>query len=169
MSSPSLKANSRWLSALHMVVYMFQCFSLNSSNPLLTHHVPSFSERLGWAGGLKHAKPAGCKTLARAQLCESWCTNKPGAASGVGSPENAWESGSQPASSSAPLTWVAWASTLCYSTVTECRPFRHTLKLQAHTVQEPWKGAAANQGLLLPEAAVPVSLQTKTLKKKRAT
>ena len=28
-------ANSHWLSVLHMIIYMFQCSSLNSSHPLL--------------------------------------------------------------------------------------------------------------------------------------
>ena len=35
LSSLSCTRNSPWLSLLHMVMYMFQCCSLNSSHPLL--------------------------------------------------------------------------------------------------------------------------------------
>ena len=32
-------ANSQWLSILHMVLYMFPCYSLNSFHPLFPHFV----------------------------------------------------------------------------------------------------------------------------------
>ena len=35
LNSLSHTANSHWLSILHMVMYMFQCYSLKSSHPLL--------------------------------------------------------------------------------------------------------------------------------------
>ena len=62
-----------------------------------------------------------------------WRTNKPGAASRVGSQRVPGRRGAQPAVSRAPLTWVAWASTPgCISTVTDVLsiqrcPCRHTL------------------------------------------
>ena len=36
LSSLHHTAYSQWLSALHMVIYMFQCYSLNSFSPLLS-------------------------------------------------------------------------------------------------------------------------------------
>ena len=40
MSSLSHRANSHWLSISHAVVYMFPCYSLRSSHPLLTPPPP---------------------------------------------------------------------------------------------------------------------------------
>ena len=45
LSSLSHTANSHWLSILHMVMYMFPCYSLNLSHPLLPPH-PSVSTSL---------------------------------------------------------------------------------------------------------------------------
>lgn len=153
----------RWLSALHMVAYMFQCRSLHSSHPLLTHHVPSCWP--GWAGALKHAKP-----LARAQLWKlTGAFNKPGAASGAGPQRAPGSRGPSQRGSSAPLLRVAWVSTLP-GTATECLPGWRRPESCRHTLfRNLWKGLDANQGLLFPEAAVSVSLQTKTFLKKRAT
>ena len=39
-SSLSHIANSHWLSTLHIVIYMFPCYSLLSSHPLLPHPSP---------------------------------------------------------------------------------------------------------------------------------
>jgi len=35
LASPHHALNSHWLSILHMVIYMFQCYSLKTSHPLL--------------------------------------------------------------------------------------------------------------------------------------
>ena len=40
LSSLLHTANSHWLSVLYMVMYMFQCYSLNSSHPLLAPLCP---------------------------------------------------------------------------------------------------------------------------------
>ena len=41
LSSLCYTSASHWLSILHMVMYMCQCYSLNSSYPLLSHCVKS--------------------------------------------------------------------------------------------------------------------------------
>ena len=37
---PAHTSNSHWLSVLHMVTYIFQCYSLKSSYPLLPSECP---------------------------------------------------------------------------------------------------------------------------------
>ena len=41
--SPYYAAVSQWISVLHMVVYVCQCYSFNSSHPLLPHFCTTFS------------------------------------------------------------------------------------------------------------------------------